>query len=132
MKLVALILPLTLSAADWKVDQPSRWYDPEASHHGKHALILGAPVAVISYVGLRIVGFNRPVAFVGGSLAASAAGVVYELNGAADGAYRDPVDVAWTALGGIVAAGLCWSGEAWYVAPRIGRETAAIEWQVKF
>jgi hypothetical protein len=122
MKTIALLLcsplAMALEGSGWQVDQPESWYDPMASHHGKHA-ILGAIAAAPCYVGLRLLKVGPGASWTAGTALAGVVGIAYELRGAADGAYRDPVDVAWTLAGGAIASTLCYATDRWLIIPSV-------------
>ncbi len=109
----------------------SAWYDPASSHHGRHA-ILGALTATPCYVGLRLVNVGPGASWTGSTALAGVVGIAYELHGAADGAYRDPVDVAWTLAGGALASTLCYATDRWLIMPEVGPDGASLTFATHF
>ncbi len=125
MRLTLLLLPAVLCASEWQVDQPDQWANPSASHHGKHA-ILGALTATPCYVGLRMLKVGPGASWTGSTAFAGVVGIAYELHGAADGAYRDPMDVAWTLAGGALASTLCYATDRWLIMPEASPDGASL------
>lgn len=120
-----LLVVAALPALDLRIDRPDDWADPDASHHGKHALT-GAAIAVPSYLGARAVGLDRGPSFAAAVAVPFVAGIVYEIQRAPSGAYCDPVDMAWTATGGLLAASACYATDRFLVAPLITSDAAGV------
>lgn len=120
-----LLVIAALPALELRVDRPDEWADPYASHHGKHALT-GAFLAVPSYLGARAVGLDRGPSFAAAVAVPLVAGVAYEIQRAPSGAYCDPVDMAWTAAGGLLAASVCYATDRFLVAPLITSDAAGV------
>jgi hypothetical protein len=135
MKTIALLLcsplAMALEGSGWQVDQPDQWADPMASHHGKHA-ILGAIAATPCYVGLRLLKVGPGASWTAGTALAGVVGIAWELQGAADGAYRDPVDVAWTLAGGALASTLCYATDRWLIMPEVSPDGASLTFAATF
>lgn len=102
-----LALPLaTLVAADWnvQVDQPDRWWDPQASHHGKHGLG-GLAIGVVGYELASLWTDDRSNRIVEATAAGLVVGVGYEVyHGYQSADYTDPVDALWVGAGSLVGA----------------------------
>lgn len=110
-----------------RVDRPHDWYEPEASHHYKHA-ILGAPFGLIGYASAAHYTDSTTLRLIAGTSAAALVGTAYEVQRGWDGsAYMDPVDIGWTALGGLLGAGL---GHGVDVA--LSRDEVAVGWVARF
>ncbi len=105
----ALLLSLawgSIGAAELAIDQPDAWWEPSASHHGKHflgGLAVGAGSYALTSLGPVPVGDR----FITAAAAGAIVGVGFEVIRGWDGsAYIDPCDAAWVVLGSVAGAGL--------------------------
>lgn len=130
--LLAGLLALRVAGAEVVgIDQPSRWFDPGASHHLEHGLG-GAAIGVTGYAAAALVTDNRErrLAFAAGT--GAVVGIGYELARGRDGtSLADPIDAAWVAAGavaGALAADLTGQALSLAITPR----SAAIALAIRF
>jgi hypothetical protein len=114
------------AGAEVGVDEPRRWYDLAASHHGQHALG-GAALGALGYGAAALVTEERDRRVACGIALGVVVGVGYEVAMAARGGDghsegpADPVDAAWVAVGalaGVVVADLTGQAVELAVTPR--------------
>lgn len=125
MASIAAAPAVEVSGLIFDVDRPEGWADSQTSHHGKHALS-GALFASNAYMGLRLFNVPHQTAKTGARGLTLIAAVAYELdNGLRFGSWVDPVDVIWTACGGLLAfAGV--GTETWVITPIVAPEYGGI------
>lgn len=114
------------------VDRPNEWWDPRASHHGKHA-VLGAEVGFLTYGGARLFTDERPTAWWIGTGSAATVGVAYEvIQARKHGCWVDPADALWTAAGGAIGATCAYATDRYVITPLLGPETVAVGFACRF
>jgi hypothetical protein len=92
--LLVLAIAAAATAADVGVDEPSRWWDPLASHHGLHGLG-GAAIGCATFAAVAPHA-GRAASYGSAIAAAAVCGIGWELLAAHHGAdLVDPVDAAW-------------------------------------
>ena len=107
MKVIALLsFAASLTAATIAVDQPSGWYRYDVSHHGKHAQ-MGAVVGIAGWATGYALDCNRTGRIAIGTGSALAVGIGHEVARGKGSTLIDPIDAAWTGVGGLASSLLC-------------------------
>ncbi len=128
---VLLCLAATAPAVEWDVDQ--RWYAIQDSNHGQH-LAGGAVLGAGSYALASLATSSRPRRYVCAVLWTAAIATLWEIDEAHHGsqstAFADPIDIAWTTLGGLAGAALAdITGQLLTVQPRVDGASVAVAWR---
>ncbi len=120
----------SIGAAEVRVDEPDRWSEPSASHHGKHFLG-GIPLGVGAYAMTSLGDIPIGDRFITAAAAGAIVGVGFEVVRGWDGSsYIDPVDAAWVVVGSIAGAGLAHlTGSAVSLAARPGQASVTVAWR---
>jgi len=127
--IVILSFAASLTAATIAVDQPDGWYRYDVSHHGKHAQ-MGAVVGVAGWATGYALDCGRAGRILTGTGAAFAVGIGYEVARGKGSTYMDPVDAAWTGVGGLASSLLCELGySALSVATTADSAAVAVAWR---
>ncbi len=96
----------SIAAAELAIDQAPLWWEPSASHHGKHFLG-GLPVGAGAYALTSLTDAPVEDRFITAAAAGAIVGVGFEVVRGWDGSsYVDPVDAAWVVVGSVAGAGL--------------------------
>ncbi len=129
---LAAIASSAISSEDlhWQVDQPAHWADPDASHHGKHALG-GVLIGAATYDVAALVTESRPRRFMAATISGAGIGLGYELIAGADGRSSvDPVDAGWVAAGALVGAAVMdITGQLFSITTRHDGVALALAWR---
>lgn len=126
---LALATSAGLAASEvWQVDQPAEWWNPRASHHGKHALG-GLALGALSFEAADLVTDDRAAHYAVAIGAGVVVGFSYEAWHARDGrSFNDPVDALYVVAGAAIGAVLAdYTGQAVSVA--IHRDGASLAWE---
>lgn len=104
MRLIALlIIALSASAAEWRVDESGSWSDISASHHDKH-LLGGVVIGAAGYATAACFTERRLPRYAVAVGAGAIVGLSYEIAHGSDTTVIDPVDACWVAAGSFVGA----------------------------
>lgn len=104
MRTLCLCAPiLAACAADWQVDQPSRWWDPQTSHHGKHA-VAGIACGALTFEAASLVTDDRLPRYTAAIAVGAVVGFGYEDYHGGNGTYKDPIDGLWVTAGAAIGA----------------------------
>lgn len=94
----------------WAVDDPSRWYDLQASHHLQHG-VGGLGVGALVWTGAYVTGADRATRVTAAIGAGVVVGIGFEIYQAEKvGAWVDLVAAAWTVVGAAASALICEAG----------------------